>query len=422
VAARIGRVHARRGTPKEGLVRLQPLLADLDALPTSEGAAALQVALAHLYYKTGRYVEQLAAAKRGARLARALGHDWLLADAECRRGTAYLMLERVEEGLAALEGVTRLADAAGDLDSLVRALNNLSELHLDWGDWAASTAYNDRALAVAERMQDPVFIANQTYRRAEIAVYAGAWDRARCDFEQAEAISRQINSNWILSYALAGIGRLDLFEGACLEARPLLEQAIAMADASGDLQVLRYACGTLAQCDLLQGDPSAACARLVRLLDRPGLAEGSVATHILPPLALAYLKLGDVANADQILARLIARARTKRSNLELMEALWIRAMADSRAGADEQAERALNEGLTLTQRMPYPYAEARYRYEYGALYTRGGDYAAAQEQLVQARTIFKQLGAHRDVERVRYALASQPARQELAPRRESEPH
>ncbi|HEU5347672.1 MAG TPA: AAA family ATPase, partial [Ktedonobacterales bacterium] len=71
VMAQIGWVHARRGTPDEGLALLRPLLATLDpdALP-ARGMADLYVALGELEFVSCHYVEQLRAVEWLAEYAR----------------------------------------------------------------------------------------------------------------------------------------------------------------------------------------------------------------------------------------------------------------------------------------------------------------------------------------------------------------
>jgi len=124
VTAQVGRVHAQRGTPEEGRTAIHAVLA---RLPThrSPGVAALYLALAHLPSRGQRaWQEQLAASERAAYLARALGDQRLLADAEDRRGDALWGLGRIEHALAALSEAMALAEQVSDLDCFYRATNH----------------------------------------------------------------------------------------------------------------------------------------------------------------------------------------------------------------------------------------------------------------------------------------------------------
>ena len=66
----------------------------------------------------------------------------------------------------------------------------------------------------------------------------------------------------------------------------------------------------------------------------------------------------------------------------------------------QEAARALEEGLELTLRMPYPYAEARLLQVYGLMHAAMGERGPARERLEEALAIFRRLGAHKDVKRV----------------------
>src|SRR5262249_2478097 len=147
----LGRVHARRGAARQGVERIQPLLQTLTEGTASPGLAALHIALADLYYSSGRYKEQLAAAERAADLARTLGDEALLAQAEQWRSGALLALGRAEEALPALREVIPRAEAAGDLSGHAHALSGVALASIQRGEFAEARAYIERALAVAER-------------------------------------------------------------------------------------------------------------------------------------------------------------------------------------------------------------------------------------------------------------------------------
>jgi len=112
--ARIGRAHAWRGTPAEGIVRLWPVLESHRADRPSPALAVAYVALARLFFYTGRYTDEMAAAERTAELAAMLNDARILAEAEQRRGVAMLM-QRAPIGCR-LSGATDVAlDARGEL-------------------------------------------------------------------------------------------------------------------------------------------------------------------------------------------------------------------------------------------------------------------------------------------------------------------
>jgi tetratricopeptide (TPR) repeat protein len=141
------------------------------------------------------------------------------------------------------------------------------------------------------------------------------------------------------------------------------------------------------------------------LLDRPGLEELLV-TAILPMLAWAHLELGEVAQARDVVEQAIRRSRPENFRRVLVEALRVQAMVAMRLGQWDEAERAVEEGLSLARSMAYPYAEARLLHLAGQLRAHLEQPEAAREQLEAALAIFQRLGARKDVERIESLVAA----------------
>ncbi len=406
VTARIGWAHAWRGTPEEGVPRLQQQLAPLEEAGASHELAMLYAALAHLFFISGRYGEQLVAAERAVALARLVGDDRVLAVAEGRRGLALMMTaDHAAAGLPALREAIRVAESVGDLDTLRSALNNVAYMYMIEGEFTRSRHYAEQALEVAERLGDPAQIAFMRQGRGDIAFLMGDWGQARADYERALALSRRGEESWPALYPLLGLGLLRLCEGAWDEASPYLQQGIAMAERSGDLQGRRWGGGLLAWHDLLEGRPSDAHARLVPLLDRPGQEEPQVTIYILSYLTWAYLDLGDMETAVDMAAQAVRRATAGSNGMVLADARRVQAMVAIRQGRWAEAAHDLDEGLSLARRLPYPYAEARLLYTYGELHAAQGAAGPARARLEEALAIFRRLGARQDVVRAERLLA-----------------
>ncbi|HEX6542297.1 MAG TPA: AAA family ATPase, partial [Ktedonobacterales bacterium] len=390
--AAIGRVHARRGTPATGIARIRAALASTGSGETSAGVAALHVALADLYYAAGRYREQLAAAEQALLLARTLGNEMLLTQAEQWRSTALLTLGHPEDALPALEEVIPIAKAMGDLSSHLHALNHAALAHIQRGEFETGRTYIDRALATAQLRKDVVQVAFLTSNRGTLGFYLGNWKQARADFEHAANLMRDVPVAWTSSYPLLGLGQLSLVEGQWGVAARYLQQAITLAERSGDLQVLRSATTILSERDLLEGRPEVARARLDHLLERESALGEESGPHIVALLAWTYLELGDLAQAQDVVAQSTSRAFAEHNRLALIEALRVGGMSATRQQHWQEAERCLSEALSLSQAMPCPYNEARVRYLFGLLETDRAAVDRATEHLTTARSILGSLG------------------------------
>ncbi len=402
--ARIGEAYADSGAPEEGIRRLRPLLEPLERAGVRRGLALLYEALSGLFFINGRYDEELAAAARAADLAAALD-DELLLRTTLSRAAALTMVRRVTEALSVFEEAARLAEALHDPDGLSRALGNIAAIHLNAGALDKAMSYVGRALRAVERVGDPIRIVRLVCTRGIAAFFAGDWPRARADFAQARATSRQIGMSSGYAYPEFYLGFLSLGEGDLDAAAGHLEESARVATAMGDVQVLRWVRAGLAWCDLLTGRPARARDSLTAFLDSFG-REGQGIAWVLLFLAWAYLDLGDGAAAEETAAAAVAHAHAEEDYLSLIDALWVRAMVATRLARRDDAALVLEEGLSLARRTPYPYAEGRLLSVYGQLHLDAGEARLARECLEAALTIFERLGARGDIERTRETLVS----------------
>ena len=404
VTTAMGGAHSARGTTLRGIALITPLLERLERSGASPPSLApLYEALGHLLFTAGRYDAALAAGERAAGLARACGDDRTLALAQEHQINSLQVLGRLGEALRLGQEVLPLAERVGDLECLSRAHSNLAFIHVLRADFASGRSSVDLARAQAEQLGNPGRLAFALALRSWLAVLSGDWTSARADLDQATAVGSQADLAWFSAYLPIFLARLSLAEGAWDAAAAQAQDALALSEGSGDLQGLRWASGVLAELDILKGRAEAARARLVPLLDRPGLEECDV-TSLLPVLAWAHLELGQVDEAAETVEHSLRRARPEAMRLVLVEALRVQALIALRRERWEEATRSLEEGLELARGMPYPYAEARLLQVSSELHAQRGAQEAARDQLEAARAIFARLGARLDLARVAQTL------------------
>jgi tetratricopeptide (TPR) repeat protein len=402
--AQIGRVHARKETAEEGITRLQAAIEGIQGAEAQESLAELQVVLAYLFFVIGRYSEMLATAERASELATAVGNNKILAEAELRRGTALAKLGHPVQGAAVLEEIIPLSEAAGDLDTLARVLNNLGWWYYLGGDFSRSRAYRLRALEVARAQGDPNNMAFGLTMLCPELYGSGEWREARAYAEQAVDLARSMRLSHSLTYALGWRGMMHLVQGQWEAAAEDLQQSLRMAETRGDMQAFGMVRTFLAELDLLQGRPEQALAWLDPLIGHAGIAEEDRG-WILPRLAWAHLELGHERAANEAIEDAVGRTRASADRWDLVEALRIQGMLRARQERWDEAVEAFEEVISLARGMPYPYAEARALYEYGMMHVRKGELQQAQERLKQALVLFQRLGARPYIERTEHALA-----------------
>jgi tetratricopeptide (TPR) repeat protein len=377
VVASMAEADGERGAFEEGMARIQPLLAQLERDGATAPPAALYLWWGVFLLTVSRYGEAMEALERAAELARAGGDERTLVRAAWSRADILQRSGQLEAALRASLEVLPLAEAMGDLEVLLSVHRNLAYIHALQGAPGTSRRHGDRALALAEQLENPP---NRSFTLALcgwLAALAGDWRGAHAHLDQALALSRQLGPSWYSPYVLTFQARLSLAEGDRAAAAAALREAIALAGGSGELQALRWAATTLAEIEIMEGRAEAARAQLAPLLDRPGLQECDVTT-LLPALAWAQLGLGQLDAAMGTVEQALERARLEGMRLVLVEALRVRALVALRRGQREEAARSLEEGLALARAMPYPYAEARLLHLAGALHAERGAAEAAR--------------------------------------------
>jgi len=414
VTADISRVYTSKGMPDEAIARVRPLLDDARAGIASLGVASLHVVLAGALITLGRHDEALAAATSAADAARVLRDNRLQAEAECQRGDALGSIGRLDESIQALSRANGLADAVGDLQTVSFALNSAAHTYLLRGELPLSREHIERALSAAERIGERTWMTFETMHRAFILFWSGEWVQARADSERAISMSQEIGASYASAPAHQVLGLVSIREGRWDEGLSYLREGVALAERGNDVESIRQGHGMLAEMDLLSGQPGAALARLLPLLDGADRRNKDVA-FLLPRLAWAYLMRGDIDAAKRVIAEAVARAQASAYHLALVDMRRVQAMVAMEQGQWLQAARALDDGLALARRMPCPYAEGRLLSVYAELDVRTGEPEAARGHGEAARVIFQRLGARWDVEQVDDALGRR-ASQAAAPR------
>lgn len=400
VTAHIGRNLGRQGLPQQGLARLQPHLAALEARGPSPALAHVHLTRSHLYQILFLPREQLAAGTRAVEIARQLQDTDLLATALVQYGNTLVYAGRVPEALRTVEEGRRLAESLGDLKNLMRVWSIKTLGHYALGELDASRHSAGMQLAAARRLGDPAWIASALVDQGRPAFLMGEWSQARGDLEDALALARKEQAPLILVHAAVFLGEFYLAAGRWEEAEARLEEVLALTESRALSGRYRHAQALLAEHDLYRGRPEAALGRLLPLQD----ADNTFAPWIRTQLAWTYVELGEPHRALESVARALAQARAEQHRVRLVDALRVQAMALASLGLLEQATAALEEGLALASAIAYRYGEARLLVLAGMVCRQQGAQAQARERLRAALTLFRRMGAQRDSEQTEHLL------------------
>jgi tetratricopeptide (TPR) repeat protein/transcriptional regulator with XRE-family HTH domain len=461
VTAKIGQALGGMGRQSEAIDRLRPMAVRLeaDAIAPSRALAELDVTLAQLLIDVWQHREAQAPAERAAEIARALGHDALLAHAEYARSTGLDEIDPVAARAARQEAI-RLAETTHQLWTLGNLRNEVATDLANRGRFEEASAMWERALANARRLGDPVHLAFLLTRRGWHEFSRGDWERARASFDEGVDTIRDYKAVAVTVWCTSGPAVLRFLtqktahEGE--DATRDLEELLRLSPSAPAWATL-WATYTLAESDQLQGKPSAAVARLEDfLLEQRERGVGG--PFFLVCLAKAYLAVDNLERAGEAIAAALeltdphagenvardsaprgypastrseersegrhhasstagmvvgkggdgapAPSRERSPALQISipevrdtqrkhrpEVLEAQGRLLGRQGRFEDAYRALDEALALAREIGMPYCEAHVLYAYGEILTAEGNADIGRQKLVEAREIFRRLGA-----------------------------
>jgi tetratricopeptide (TPR) repeat protein len=402
----IGWVHNYRGTFDRGAAHVQVVIERLEGLPEAtvspRAFADLYSGLAICLWPTARYTEHLAAAERAGAMARAANAAPTLCVAETLRGLALTMIGTLPHARRVLEEAIAVFDEEGDPWWLAQLWAYLGIGRVDEGDLRDGLRCLQQSRRLLEGTHDPAELTWIMGCIGEVLYLRGDWSAARSAYDQAIELGRGVRSDRYLGYVLLHRGELLSAEGNWKQASRDIDNGLEVASRCPAVPARRKGPRLLAERDVIEGHPQWAVDRLQPLLDQ---ATGDWPRAFPPPvLAEAYLELGDVKKAEELVLQRVQRFQAQNHRRALAVWLRVQGMILTRQRQWKEADRAFTEAASLAQAMPYPYAEGRILYEYGQLHLRRGEAEQARDRLTEALAIFCRLGARKDVERTEQAL------------------
>jgi class 3 adenylate cyclase/tetratricopeptide (TPR) repeat protein len=399
VAAQLGLIDAVSGQAERGINRLQPLARALEERVPSETLARLYSVLLRLFNITARWADFETTSQALLQLAKVLGDQRLLAEAELHRGNSLVRNGEYDEALSALEAAIAGSGSVGDLSTQCAGLNFAAVLYHSQHNFDRALTYRVRAVEVAERLGDPFEISYRAVEAAYGTFLLGDWKKSRHFAERALSAALLLDALRLFLQPLYTLGELSMYEGEWEEATRYLDEALVVARHLGADTVIREVEGLRSERDILQGEFEAALARLEPLLKTPGWEEH---LNFLLPLAWARLEMGDADGASSAADKAAAEAARQKSPVGQIETLRMQGIIASRQSRWNDAEHCFSQALRRSKEISYPWGEARALYGLGLMHARKGDDAG--ECLTRSAALFRSLGARTYQARVAEAL------------------
>lgn len=331
------------------------------------------------------------AGKRAVAISRRFGDRDLFALAIHEQGHALLEQGRVEEGLSLLDEAM-VAVLAGELSPMVTGLIYCSVIGYCQKVYAIERTqeWTDALSKWWDRQPDLMaFTGVCLIHRAEILQMAGSWaaaiEEARRASHRFEAIREKIGAGQAI-YRVAEVHRL---KGEFQEAENAYRQASKLGwDPQPGWALMRLA----------QGDSASAAGAIRRVSsEKTGRMRRS---RLLPAYVEIMLAVGEVEEARRAYLELEAIADGNDS--EMLRALVAEAKARIylTEGHDKAALDELRHAAKVWRDLDAPYQSARVRELLGTACRRLGDEDTALLELEAARTIYRNLEAAPDLDRL----------------------
>jgi predicted ATPase/DNA-binding SARP family transcriptional activator len=227
-------------------------------------------------------------------------------------GNALVFLERLEQARAALSGALTLYREAGDERGEAVVLHRLGVAELVAGAPETALAWAERALAIYQRLDEPVGIAGTLHHVAEALRDLGDFDQSAAQFARSIEI-RRANGLGSGSSGVHSLGDLYLDKGDMPSAGRYYREALSLGLQERDMRLVAYCLAGLACIGARNGD-AAAAGRLWTLAERleheigfrmVGAERVRYERDLTPPLGDTdeYLAgVADAANVDPLIA------------------------------------------------------------------------------------------------------------------------
>jgi class 3 adenylate cyclase/tetratricopeptide (TPR) repeat protein len=390
--ARMFLVHFFRGSPRDGMARIDAFLDALDGRDPPAGTARLY------FYQSGWASLRepgsigLAKAERVAALAQAEGDTATFILAETDRGWALRDLGRGEEAVRVLEAVASLAEEQEMTEESLYALLILAETYLKTGRLEQARTQFAHSLEHYRRRGTNDRVAYCTAHIGGTYFADGNWREARLWYERALQIEQAESRSWGVILPLAWFGELALREGKWAEAERLLDGALTLAGENQDGQWLYVVHDLLIERDLLRGQVEEAFARHQRLMADPDQAP-KLTSRPSPALAMAHLAAGGVDTADELIENGIEFLGEDGADVYLWVWIALRARVLATRKRWAESEATFLDAIARVRRARNVFFEGEVLQWHGEVLAAQGEVDQARERLQEARVIYARVGA-----------------------------
>jgi len=237
---------------------LDDALATLRSMHVTATSADMKLRIdlqeARAAYLQSKYPESLAAGMRARDTAAQLNARMLAARAQFSIGDALYGLARRDEALAAYRASEAIERERGNTFGIASAILRIGRLEWQKGDYAASQATTERALALFNQIGNKSSAAIAMNNIALDIRGQGDMQGALKMYEQTIALDREVGNKEGLAGALNNAGNLLRRLNRFQEARRNFEECLSIANQLNNREQITRSLITIAQVDFSEGD------------------------------------------------------------------------------------------------------------------------------------------------------------------------
>ncbi len=368
VYRKIATTYERQGEFDQALEQLEIANQKLQSLRNSSPVARAQILndQGWIHFLRGNFQDARSSLQAALDLVAGSEELSVVASINNRLGAVSYQLREYKQAASYVRESLELRKMLGDLSGEARLNNNLGLLGLMSGDLHSAESNFYQSLELLEKVGDTEGIALANINLGLVKYDLGDYESAQVHLEKAVSVSERIGHRFYLGLGEMYLGRLESAQGKFEHADGLLDQSQVIFDELG------------AQDNLVD----AYCYR-----SENNLAWGNIesAAHWCE-VAKSHLSLegGELAG-DSVQSGRVLRLQGSLARIQ---------------GDLEQADHYLQESADVFQLAMEKLESARTAYEMGLLAIASGKPGAAQDHFEQARDIFIDVGAQKEVERV----------------------
>ncbi|MFQ5676219.1 MAG: tetratricopeptide repeat protein, partial [bacterium] len=335
--------------------------------PSKQQSIRIQLWKGHSYETFGAWDKALAAYRRVIELCDSQSLSGFKAEAYLWIGHIKLMQNQTRAALNAYQTSLKLSQDCKDEKAIANSYHGLAYYYFEQGNSRNATSYWERSLEIAEKIKDKELIAKVTTNLGVVTNVQGSWEKA-------------------LAYYGKSLSQVEKIGDARGLAETYHNMAMTYADAE------RWA------------DAGAHYEKSHKLAKKVG------DVHLQALVKLNRVELHLAIGDSEVAEALCQQALQEFSRLEdhLGEADAFKFLGVIRAGwRDWSAAKSFFEkSLRLTRKFQNLLCEAETRFEFGKMLKQKGNKKSAQKQLERALSLFTEIKAKKDIQKVKRQLST----------------